>query len=387
LNFGSVCTLVAFTRSDVLELRSLSVVGSACSVVYQLTLQPVRYAPIVWSLLFAGVNSVKIQSILRERGSAVRLTGEQERIYVRHFMPHGITPKQFEAVLGCARIRRYPKGAAILKQGDRVERVYLVVRGATRATILGRRVSAASMPLDMEEDEGGVVDRGAIGGREARSSAWIGEMTFLEKYWIKEQLQVQRRSKKPEIDEALTGARSEVAVTVQDRPGEVRVTQPKGNSSKAGAGTSSGTRTPDPEIQRSRAAMSKDVSLAAKRTIRPSEASAAVVPEAKAERSMCTITAVEDCTVLEWSQEDFENLMERSTDLRAALTRALSSALVGKVINFTLSKSQAHRSWSQWLDDWKHSDGATIRVGEQAEGEDGAVAPEALPTHPIRKFA
>lgn len=384
LNFGSICTLAAFTRSDVLELRSLSVVGSACSVVYQLTLQPVRYVPILWSMMFAGVNSVKIYSILRERGSAVRLTGEQERIYVRHFMPHGITPKQFETVLGRARIRKYPKGATILKQGDKVERVYLVVRGATRATILGRRVSAASMPLVVEEDEGGSVDRGR---HEAKASAWIGEMAFLEKYWIKEQLQVQRGSKKREIDEAVTETRNGTPSTPLDRSGDSSTAQPKRSSSKNGTSTSPGSRSSDPADELSRVMTGKgEVTLAPKRTIRPADASAASVPEAKADRSMYTITALEDCSVLEWTQEDMENLMERSTDLRAALTRALSSAIVGKVINFTLSKSQARRSWSQWLDDWKHSDGAKIHVQEQGGVEDEPLAPEALPIHPMKKF-
>ena len=40
LNFGSICSLLAFTRSDVLELRSLAVSGSLSSLVYFATLPP-----------------------------------------------------------------------------------------------------------------------------------------------------------------------------------------------------------------------------------------------------------------------------------------------------------------------------------------------------------
>ena len=53
--------------------------------------------------------------------------------------------------------------------------------------------------------------------------------------------------------------------------------------------------------------------------------------------SMYTILADEDCEVLCWSHEVLAELMDSSTDLRAALTRAMTSAMVGKVVNLTVS--------------------------------------------------
>ena len=48
--------------------------------------------------------------------------------------------------------------------------------------------------------------------------------------------------------------------------------------------------------------------------------------------------------------------MHSSADLRAGLTRAMTAAIVGKVIQFTMSRSAAiPTSWSAWLDDWKHT--------------------------------
>jgi CRP-like cAMP-binding protein len=416
LNVGSICTLMAFTRSDVLELRSLSVVGSTCSVVYQLTQVPIRWPPVLWSMLFAGVNSFKIYNILQERNSHVRLTEDQERMYVQHFLPHGVTPKQFEIVLHRAKIRSYPKGSVILKQGDKLEKVQLVVRGATRANILGRRVSAASMPSssssavsgDDDDSESMPVDTNPSPA--ARASAWIGEMTFLEKYWMQEQRHLQlakARDKTAKPPSAVRTESSPASSSQSDTPrteddparpdlaSELLVPSVEGVST---ARRSSGSQT------KSDNGKAGEVVLASKRTVRPIDASDIAAPEAKTDYSMYTIVAVEDCTVLEWSHQDMQALMERSTDLRAALTRALSSAVVGKVINFTISKSQAHRSWSQWLDDWKNSDGATIQV---RDGDDAAAAAaaaaaesakqptkigdplvaEALPTHPIKKFS
>jgi hypothetical protein len=82
LNFGSVASLIGFTRSDVLELRGLSVTGSLCAVVYHVTIQPFRITPILWSLTFAAVNSFKIFQIMQERKGSVNLTEQEEEMYM-----------------------------------------------------------------------------------------------------------------------------------------------------------------------------------------------------------------------------------------------------------------------------------------------------------------
>jgi len=98
LNFGSICTLVAFTRSDVLELRALSATGSVSNAVFRMTQLPIQWLTVAWPVIFASVNGYKIHEIVQERHAAVHLTEQQEAVYVEHFMNHGITPKQFERI-------------------------------------------------------------------------------------------------------------------------------------------------------------------------------------------------------------------------------------------------------------------------------------------------
>jgi hypothetical protein len=43
------------------------------------------------------------------------------------------------------------------------------------------------------------------------------------------------------------------------------------------------------------------------------------------------------------------------------MTRAMTSAVVGKVMNMTISKAQTP-TWSVWLSDWTRDDGAVIKV-------------------------
>ena len=93
---------------------------------------------------------------------------------------------------------------------------------------------------------------------------------------------------------------------------------------------------------------------------------------------MYTIVAQDDCTVLVWSHDDMEAMMERSTDMRAALTRAMTSAVVAKVVNFTVSRT---KPWSAWLDDWKHTQ---VEVSEREETGGEEVVKENLPRFPLR---
>jgi CRP-like cAMP-binding protein len=281
LNFGSVCTLFGFTRSDVLELRAMSMTGSLCSICFE-TINGIRnpavgirWAPLVWSSTFSGVNAYNIYKILDERKSRVKLEEHEEAIYVEHFMPHGVTPKQFHKISLRSKTRIIPKGSFIIQEGTPITSVYLVVNGRTKALDnRGRRLTAASS---------------TAGNRERRrggdSGAWIGEMAFLESFWKKETNQ-----------------------NLQD------------------------------------------------------DEQAALLSS----NAIYTIRAQTDCEVLEWSFEEMEDIMHISTDMRAAMTRSMTAAIVGKVVNFTVA-GRTGPTWSTWLKDWKYAGGGDVQVSRLVE--------------------
>lgn len=176
LNFGSLATLVGFTRTDVLELRALSVTGSLTFVFYTLLQPPpIRWPSVFWSLLFSSVNSYKIANILHERKAAVVLSPRQEEIYNEHFQPHGVTPKQFERIMSAGNLRMIKSGGLISRQGIEMNTIKLVVKGSTRASVTGRHLTAiGSKPGNRSRFAGG------------DSGAWIGEMAFLQSLWVKD---------------------------------------------------------------------------------------------------------------------------------------------------------------------------------------------------------
>jgi len=278
MNFGSLCTLLAFTRSDVLELRTLSVTASVCFIIYTVAQKPIRWLTVSWTTLFGTVNTYKILQIVNERHSQVKMTVEEEECYTKFFMPNGVTPKQFEAIGTRAERIAVKKGEPLIKQGEKMKYIYLVIKGSTRASVLGRYLTAASTaPVSKEQQQ--VSDVGHAG-------AWIGEMAFLESSWGKKE------------------ADADISPINKHAP-------PKDSS-----------------------------------------------------HAMYTVVAKEDCVVWRWSHEDMAFLMAKSSDMNAALTRAMTSAIVGKVINFTTSRQSARPSWQTFLDGLKYAPASVSGVVE-----------------------
>jgi CRP-like cAMP-binding protein len=252
----------------------------------------------MWSSLFATVNAYNIRHILEERHSSVHMTDKQEKVFVTFFMPHGVTPKQFERIDKKAKYLKLKKGHFLVRKGDQLNKVYLIIEGSTQAHILGRRLTAASTNDETRGDqkEGG------------DSGAWAGEMAFLKRFWENEQRKVIRGDK----DEESTS---------------------KGDEEKGRILTRTKSGKPASET---------------------------------AETAFYTIIAAEDCTVLSWSHEDLEELMETSVDMRSAMTRAMSSALVGKVVNLTISRTHEGKvPWLVWLTERKSKDGTNVHVSEE----------------------
>jgi hypothetical protein len=384
LNFGSICTLFGFTRSDVLELRCLSVTGSVCAMLYHITTPPLRIPPLVWSSTFAIVNGYKIYEIMQEREGSVQLTTEQEGIYSNFFMPHGVTPKQFEMIYSKAQVMCVKKGTFLIRQNEVFHHVDLVVSGTTRASALGRFLTAASTtPTAHEERAGGA------------SGAWIGEMCLLERVWLREQKSL-----------SVPVASSSSAQTRISKPKEQTSQHPTSpnpldrsdNAYETAAGfTDTGNfegnrrqlTTNDKTDLTKQISKNEPVGINGKSdSVKESDRAGDQHPQPKlvACRSMHTIVAQEDCIVLRWRHSDMESLMEKSTDMRAALTRAMTAAIVGKVINFTVSRSKAAQTWGTWLSDWKHSAGAQVNIGDEGKPAEELAHEENLPNYPIKQF-
>jgi hypothetical protein len=272
LNFGSVCLLLAFTRQDIVELRALAMTGSLTNVIYFATRAPANYLPMTWSSIFVMTNVTMLYWILDERNGSVHLSENQLKLYEEHFLPHGVTPKQFEKVLKKATRVEVAKNTVIQKQGVPIDTVTLLYKGGTQAMSTARhRITVASSEPTLLASNNNKHNL-PVGGN---AGAWIGEIHFLEVLAAKE-----------------TG------------------------------------RSEGPNAQ-------KDGRLVSPRP------------------TILSYKTTQDSTLLQWSFNEMAELLDTGADMRSNMTRAMTAAVVGKVVNYTVEKNNRApdrpNHWMSWL--------------------------------------
>jgi CRP-like cAMP-binding protein len=132
---ANVVLLVAYSVRDILWLRVLALISSLIAIPYFL-LQPVPlWAPLGWTILFAGVNLVQSARLLLER-RPVKLTSEEEQVR-RLVFPH-LPPRKVLEVLNIGQWTSAESGKRLIEQGRPIESVSLLVRGRVRVTLRDR---------------------------------------------------------------------------------------------------------------------------------------------------------------------------------------------------------------------------------------------------------
>jgi len=262
-----------------------------------------------------------VYQILEERNGKLSTPWDEveEALYDEHFLPYDVTPKQYERLLSKARRKFLKKGTVLIRSGDVVDSVFLVARGKTEAcTSLSKRVSAAS----------------SIPGRALRmpgrnAGAWIGEIAFLEKLST------------GKVDSGGTVGSDDVVHEVEEKV--LRAVKSLSSSfwdvtSLEGVGEQlkRELRHGDNETKESKQ-QTQQVSELATSSLQPQDPSSSQVKRRgtalQAQHSFLTYTAKEDSIILEWSHEDLLELLTSSVEFHSNVTRAMTAAVMGKVVN------------------------------------------------------
>lgn len=135
IHAANVVLLLAYSVRDILWLRVLALTSSLIAIPYFL-LQPVPlWAPLGWTAVFAGVNLVQSSRLLLER-RPVKLTTEEEQ--VRQLVFPQLPPRKVLEVLNIGRWTTSESGEQLIKQGQSIESISLLVRGKVRVTLRQR---------------------------------------------------------------------------------------------------------------------------------------------------------------------------------------------------------------------------------------------------------
>jgi hypothetical protein len=131
IHAGNILLLVAYSVRDILWLRLFAVAAALSSIPY-FALQPiVLWAPLGWTVLFAGINLLQSARLIIER-RPVKMTAEEEE--VRRLVFRHVPPRKVLQVLSIGSWTTAERGERMIERGKVPDTVSLIVQGKVRVT-------------------------------------------------------------------------------------------------------------------------------------------------------------------------------------------------------------------------------------------------------------
>ena len=163
LHAANILLLVAYSVRDILWLRLFAVAASLISLPYFVLQPEPLWAPIIWSSVFAAINSFQSWRLFLER-RPVKLTPEEEEI--RRLVFPDLPSRKVLQILSIGAWKTEEIGERMLERGKSVEAISVIVRGKVRVTrddrvfgelVVGDIVGSALLLSGVAADVGAVV--------------------------------------------------------------------------------------------------------------------------------------------------------------------------------------------------------------------------------------
>jgi len=117
-NASFVLGLLAFARTDMLELRSLALGGTALQIAFQFYRISPLWIPIRWNFLFLAINGTMAVALAHERNQAASMPPELSEIYERgHFARRGFSKVEFCRLFAMGERTDLPPGSVLARDG------------------------------------------------------------------------------------------------------------------------------------------------------------------------------------------------------------------------------------------------------------------------------
>jgi Cyclic nucleotide-binding domain len=180
IHAANVLLLIAYSVKDILWLRLFAVASALIAIPY-FVLQPTpQWAPIVWSVLFAGINSFQSWRLYLER-RPVKLTAEEEE--VRRLAFPDLPLRKVLELLSIGSWSTAEPGERMIESGKRADAMSLIVRGKVEVTKEGTvltELQAGDFVGSALLLSGTVSDVDAVAVEPVRNVKWIAGT--LERY-------------------------------------------------------------------------------------------------------------------------------------------------------------------------------------------------------------
>jgi len=129
IHAANILLLVAYSVRDILWLRLFAVGASVVSIPYFLLQPATLWAPLGWTVVFAGVNLVQSWRLFMER-QPVKLTPEEEE--VRQLLFKDLPPRKVLQVLSIGSWVTVKPGERMIESGTVPDAVSLIISGKVR---------------------------------------------------------------------------------------------------------------------------------------------------------------------------------------------------------------------------------------------------------------
>jgi CRP-like cAMP-binding protein len=139
IHAANILLLVAYSVRDILWLRLFAVAASVMSIPYFLLQPTTLWAPLGWTVGFAGINLVQSWRLFMER-QPVKLTAEEEE--VRRLAFKNLPSRKFLQLLSIGSWVTAQPGERMIESGKAPGAVWLIVSGKVRVAKDGRVVGA-----------------------------------------------------------------------------------------------------------------------------------------------------------------------------------------------------------------------------------------------------
>jgi hypothetical protein len=134
IHAANVLLLVAYSVRDMLWLRMFAVAASLMSIPYFLFQPTVLWAPLAWTIGFAGINLFQSWRLFLER-QPVKLTAEEQEL--RQLAFRDVPPRKVLQVLNIGVWSSEPSEKRLLESGRVPDHLLLIVRGSVRVARAG----------------------------------------------------------------------------------------------------------------------------------------------------------------------------------------------------------------------------------------------------------
>jgi hypothetical protein len=167
ITLANLFQLSGFACSDALHLQTIMIFGNGGMALFFLTRIPTMKVPFGWAFLKVCVNLYMVYYLTQER-QPVKLTPGEFDVYEEHFMPFGITARQFKKFWDLGESRTVRPGTKLVVEGEPHDTVELVMNGHVFRTTSGERIRGLDSFPEARHNPNG--DAGA----------WVAEINALQ---------------------------------------------------------------------------------------------------------------------------------------------------------------------------------------------------------------